>query len=121
MTFKARRTMEGYIKLGANVKLVKLLTNNVFANIHAIYPSSSKECKQADVMKSGLLDFALMLEDSMYKDYPSLPTDHETLSIFTGYDCTGNEPEQIQREMDETIEWLWREFHSKPDAMPVTK
>lgn len=121
MTFKSRRTMEMYYKLGARIKLTKLLFNTSFAMIHNVFPSTSKECKQADAMKSDLLDFALTLEDSMYKDYPNLPNDHEFLSVFTGFDCNGQEPEFIQNEMDKALEWLWSEFHSKPNEMPVSK
>ena len=86
MLKKDERTIDTYMKAGAEMRLFKTLGTRMASDISRVISASDRR-KLARAL--GTVDeICSRAEDNMFRDYPELSAEY--IDVF--YGCTGNEP-----------------------------
>ena len=86
MLKKDERTIDTYMKAGAEMRLFKTLGTKLYVDISRVISASDRK-KLARAL--GTVDeICSRAEDNMFRDHPGLSAEY--IDVF--YGCTGNEP-----------------------------
>lgn len=94
------RTLEAYMKAGAEMRLYKALGTKLAVDISLLIPAADTD-KLLRAMRK-IDEVCSNAEDSMFKDYPQIP--NEYLDVFYG-----NMNEKPRNKVDEKVLGLARE------------
>lgn len=102
---KSERTMDVYMKAGAEMRLFKTLGTKTYVEAERILTENDRRCfgKVMDIIN----ELCSIVDASMFDDFPQI--DHDYTKVF--YGASDNPPinqvdEQIHKCMKETIESL---------------